>query len=76
MLVFKDTGYGIPKQQQAKVFTKMFRGSNIVLVEPAGTGLGLYIAKAIINKSGGDIWFESEEGKGTSFYIKLPLGRK
>jgi len=76
LLVFKDTGYGIPKQQQAKVFTKMFRGSNIVLVEPAGTGLGLYIAKAIINKSGGDIWFESEEGKGTSFYIKLPLGRK
>ena len=67
-----DTGYGIPKIQQSQVFSKFFRAENIKGKEIAGSGLGLYITKAVIDYLGGEIWFESEEGKGTSFYVKIP----
>lgn len=69
-----DTGYGIPKELQEKVFSKFFRGDNIKNKEPEGTGLGLYIVKSIIDHSGGEIRFESEENKGTAFYISYPPG--
>jgi len=68
----KDQGVGIPKDQQDRIFEKFFRASNVLLTEAEGTGLGLYIAKSIIEGHGGKIWFESEEKKGTTFYISLP----
>lgn len=68
-----DNGYGIPKEQQDKIFTKLFRADNAREVDPSGTGLGLYIVKAIMEKSGGSIRFESEEGNGAAFYGILPL---
>jgi len=72
----QDTGLGIPLYQQEKVFTKFFRGANIIKVDTEGTGLGLYITKNIIEAHGGRIWFKSEEGKGTTFYFTIPIKEK
>lgn len=70
-----DTGYGIPKNVQSKIFTKMFRADNARVKDPDGTGLGLYIIKETIEKTGGKIWFESlGENKGSTFYVTIPLG--
>lgn len=68
-----DTGYGIPKEDWPRIFTKLFRASNICEKETDGTGLGLYIIKSIIEHSDGTVAFKSEEGKGTTFTITLPV---
>jgi len=69
----KDTGVGIPQDQQPRVFTKFFRGANVMRMDTEGTGLGLFISKNIVEAHGGKIWFESEERKGTTFYFTLPV---
>ncbi|WP_245807368.1 ATP-binding protein [Desulfurobacterium atlanticum] len=74
----KDTGIGIPKEKQKEMFKPFVRIHSQETKEIKGTGLGLYISKSLAKLMGGDIWFESEEGKGTTFYFKIPLekGRK
>jgi len=68
----KDNGMGIAKNEQDRVFSKFFRTREAVLAEPAGSGLGLYMAKNIIESHNGQIGFVSEEGKGTTFYFTMP----
>lgn len=70
-----DTGFGIPKAQQNQIFTKLFRADNVRLKDIDGTGLGLYIAKSVVDNSGGKIWFKSEENKGSTFYVMFPLDK-
>lgn len=72
LITVSDNGYGIPQKQQPKIFTKLFRADNVMKQIPDGTGLGLYIVKAIVEQAGGTISFNSEENKGTTFIVKLP----
>ncbi|MDP3729828.1 MAG: HAMP domain-containing sensor histidine kinase [bacterium] len=67
-----DTGIGIPKDAQKKLFTQFFRADNVGDREK-GVGLGLYIVKRIIGEHGGSITLASEPNKGTTFHVVLPL---
>ncbi|HSW97071.1 MAG TPA: PAS domain-containing sensor histidine kinase [Candidatus Saccharimonadales bacterium] len=73
LISISDTGYGIPKNEQEKVFSKMFRATNAKANVMGGTGLGLYIVKLIVKLNGGEIRFSSEENKGSTFTIELPF---
>jgi len=72
----RDTGVGIPKEDQKYIFQKFFRSENVLRYQTQGSGLGLYIAKAIIEKSGGKIGFKSQEGVGSTFWFTLPIFSK
>ncbi len=69
----KDTGIGIPEKEMPKLFSKFFRASNVVKHETEGTGLGLYIAKNIIEAHGGSIRADSIENRGSTFYFTIPM---
>jgi len=70
---FKDTGYGIPKEQQDKIFQKFYRVKASETREVLGTGLGLFITRMLVEKMGGRITFTSVEGKGSTFVVSLPI---
>ena len=64
-----DNGEGRPEQTQSKIFTPIFT------TKTSGTGLGLPMSKSIVENADGEIWFVTEVGVGTTFYVKLPLLR-
>ncbi|OIP23189.1 hypothetical protein COX95_00335 [bacterium CG_4_10_14_0_2_um_filter_33_32] len=68
-----DTGVGISKKNQSKIFDKFFQVDSSRTRAAGGMGIGLYLVKNMVEKQGGKIWVESEIGKGTSFYFTLPL---
>jgi len=72
-VVVEDTGIGIPKEQESRIFEKFFRATNAKKVEVNGSGLGLYLASNIMKAHGGKIWFTSKEGKGSIFTFTLPI---
>lgn len=68
-----DKGMGVPAAVQKRLFTKFFRAENARKQRPDGTGIGLYLAKKVIDGHGGTLVFESKEGKGSTFGFRLPI---
>jgi PAS domain S-box-containing protein len=68
----EDHGIGIPKDAQPHLFEKFYRAENALHAAPEGSGLGLYLVKTVVDASDGKIWFETAEGKGTTFSIAFP----
>lgn len=68
-----DKGMGVPVEVQRQLFTKFFRAENARKQRPDGTGIGLYLAKRVIDGHGGKLVFESAEGKGSTFGFRLPV---
>jgi signal transduction histidine kinase len=69
----KDSGIGVPEAEQEQLFSKFFRATNAHKRRPDGTGVGLFLAKKVIDGHGGEILFESKEDKGSTFGFRLPL---
>jgi PAS domain S-box-containing protein len=72
-VVVHDTGIGLTREEHAQLFTRFFRGGSSVVAEAGGTGLGLVIAKAIVERHNGAINVESRPGEGSKFRVTLPL---
>lgn len=68
-----DSGIGIKKEDQLKIFNKFFRATNAIEKESIGSGLGLFTTKSIVERHKGKIWFESSKETGTSFFVVLPI---
>ena len=73
IIAVRDTGIGIPKKDQGRIFEKFVRASNASVMKPDGTGLGLFIVRESARLLGGRVWFISKEGGGSTFYIEVPL---
>jgi len=74
LVAIKDSGIGIPEEFREKVWDRFERNEEHALVmEVAGTGLGLPIVKTLVEMHRGKVWFESQEGQGTTFYVLLPV---
>lgn len=73
LLTITDYGIGIPVEQQSRLFMRFARAANAQEHGISGTGLGLYLSRELVERHDGRIWFESQEGRGTTFFISLPL---
>ena len=71
-----DSGVGIPRAAQARLFERFYRADNAVAMEVEGTGLGLHLVRLIVEQAGGRVWCESEEGRGAVFSFTLPAAKE
>jgi signal transduction histidine kinase len=69
-----DTGIGISKADQARLFEKFYRVKRRDTINTKGSGLGLAIVKSIVERHNGRVWVDSELDQGSTFYIELPVG--
>lgn len=72
-IAVQDEGVGIPEEQKERLFNKFFRAENVMRKDVEGSGLGLFIAKNIVEAHNGEIGFQSTEEEGSTFYFTLPL---
>jgi signal transduction histidine kinase len=72
-LSVQDHGIGIPTQDHARIFGRFMRIENAKERGISGTGLGLYLCRELVGRHGGNIWFDSQEGSGSTFFLTLPL---
>ncbi len=72
-LIISDTGIGIPKEEQKHIFEEFYRARNAKIFESVGTGLGMSIIKRMVEQENGEIFIESEVGKGSTFTVRFPL---
>jgi signal transduction histidine kinase len=75
-LIVEDSGIGIPEFEMQHLFAKFYRGENAKHMRPNGSGLGLYLAKHVVESHGGKVWLQSIEGKGTKVTLPIPYQRK
>jgi len=68
-----DKGIGIPEKEKPKIFEKFYRAENALRAVPEGSGLGLSLVKSLVEGWQGKIWFESQEGKGATFFFTIPI---
>ncbi|MFP2925865.1 ATP-binding protein [Pyxidicoccus sp. 3LG] len=73
VVTVRDSGIGIPKEEQPHLFERFFRARNAPVSGFGGLGLGLYICRDIVERHGGHIWVESELGRGSAFHVSLPV---
>jgi len=73
LLSVSDEGIGIPPEEQERIFERFYRVTGPQTRAIAGTGLGLYLTRAIVQAHGGRIWVESRPGQGATFYVRLPF---
>jgi signal transduction histidine kinase/CHASE2 domain-containing sensor protein len=72
-LEIRDDGYGISEEAQAKLFTEFYRVQTDETAQIEGTGLGLSLAKSVVENHNGRVWVESKEGEGSAFFVELPV---
>ncbi len=70
----RDNGIGIPVSQRGRIFSKFFRAENAIKKAPDGSGLGLAFVKGLVESWGGKVWYETGEGKGSTFFFTIPMG--
>jgi signal transduction histidine kinase len=73
LLSIRDRVIGIPENSQARLFGRFVRAENARAAEITGAGLGLYLSRELVERHGGRLWFESQEGAGSTFSLTLPL---
>lgn len=73
LFTVRDTGVGIPEDRQQTVFNSFEIGEKVMTKRLSGSGVGLTISKYLVEKLGGKIWLESEQYKGSTFFISLPF---
>jgi signal transduction histidine kinase len=73
-LYVSDEGIGIPPAEQEQIFERFHRVDNGLTRQAPGTGLGLFLVKAVVEAHGGRVWVERRPGQGSSFWVELPVG--
>jgi signal transduction histidine kinase len=76
VVAISDTGIGIPLEEQPKIFDRFYRVDNPLSIEAGGPGVGLTIAKELVERHGGRIWVDSKEGEGSTFTFIIPLAER